>query len=382
MSLHGNDVDANSTQLQYLYGGREVKNLHHNDTTLSDTGGKHAFEVKLHKIDDLSKGGMEETVDNHPSSPKITQPLSTANTQHFKARTKKQDLHDSFHEVLLEKTLLHPVIDDLQAAGSNQISVSSYSNRPRITGFASLLSKKPRSEKLVNKRYRERKKMNSNMQKENSNEHPPPPLSFSNMLSQIDFPSHTPSFSNTILATRRPFSKIFQSPNNHRIHVNEEKNTSTESQLVADHAKAIRKEAMQFHREVKKNLEKQKRFKTKQEGTYYTIPPRVRALLERIRVSLIAEKLRHLQEEKEFMLRKNFNLLSSYIKSNYSDSTKKIDRRKLGQMEREISITKGNTNDRKPFLKYTSKANGEYSCLLYTSPSPRDATLSRMPSSA
>ena len=31
---------------------------------------------------------------------------------------------------------------------------------------------------------------------------------------------------------------------------------------------------------------------------------------------------------------------------------------------------------------YTSVGPGPYSCLLYTSPSPRDATLSRMPSTA
>ena len=30
----------------------------------------------------------------------------------------------------------------------------------------------------------------------------------------------------------------------------------------------------------------------------------------------------------------------------------------------------------------TASGNGEFACLLYTSPSPRDATLSRMPSSA
>ena len=37
-----------------------------------------------------------------------------------------------------------------------------------------------------------------------------------------------------------------------------------------------------------------------------------------------------------------------------------------------------------PFLKFEKKTddNVENNCLLYTSPSPRDATLSRMPSSA
>ena len=34
------------------------------------------------------------------------------------------------------------------------------------------------------------------------------------------------------------------------------------------------------------------------------------------------------------------------------------------------------------FLEYAKVFNNFYGCLLYTSPSPRDATLSRMPSSA
>ena len=151
MSLHGNGIDANSTQLQYLYGGREVKNLHHNDTTLSETSGKHALKVKLHKIDDYSKGGMDEIVDDHPSSPRIIQAMSIANTQHFKARAKKKDSYDRFHKVLLDKALPHAVIEDLQEAASNQISVTSYSGRPSFTGFASFAPKKPRSEKLISK---------------------------------------------------------------------------------------------------------------------------------------------------------------------------------------------------------------------------------------
>ena len=41
-----------------------------------------------------------------------------------------------------------------------------------------------------------------------------------------------------------------------------------------------------------------------------------------------------------------------------------------------IKIT-GNKNEQKMYYRHTG-----YPCLLYTSPSPRDATLSRMPSSA
>ena len=43
-----------------------------------------------------------------------------------------------------------------------------------------------------------------------------------------------------------------------------------------------------------------------------------------------------------------------------------------------IDLTPGNY----PFGVQASDSKGEYTCLLYTSPSPRDATLSRMPSAA
>ena len=47
-----------------------------------------------------------------------------------------------------------------------------------------------------------------------------------------------------------------------------------------------------------------------------------------------------------------------------------------------LGLTKS-VNKRKKLLTYLKKNNVEsYHCLLYTSPSPRDATLSRMPSSA
>ena len=39
-------------------------------------------------------------------------------------------------------------------------------------------------------------------------------------------------------------------------------------------------------------------------------------------------------------------------------------------------------SDNRVDIKYVKKVTGSTTCLLYTSPSPRDATLSRMPSSA
>ena len=52
----------------------------------------------------------------------------------------------------------------------------------------------------------------------------------------------------------------------------------------------------------------------------------------------------------------------------------------------ETSLTRANTEVSKSMERLaTGKQNanaGDRSCLLYTSPSPRDATLSRMPSSA
>ena len=42
----------------------------------------------------------------------------------------------------------------------------------------------------------------------------------------------------------------------------------------------------------------------------------------------------------------------------------------------------GTTNQDKTAITYSQHSGSLWGCLLYTSPSPRDATLSRMPSSA
>ena len=47
-----------------------------------------------------------------------------------------------------------------------------------------------------------------------------------------------------------------------------------------------------------------------------------------------------------------------------------------------VDITFGGGGHSKEILSHLSKEGHLYSCLLYTSPSPRDRSLSRMPSSA
>ena len=80
-----------------------------------------------------------------------------------------------------------------------------------------------------------------------------------------------------------------------------------------------------------------------------------------------------------------------YGNSEFECELNKIDRRKLyGSVDVETRDIDGNrcglatlANDGKTLIPYGGTALGYISsCLLYTSPSPRDATLSRMPSSA
>ena len=54
------------------------------------------------------------------------------------------------------------------------------------------------------------------------------------------------------------------------------------------------------------------------------------------------------------------------------------------QKDNIIVITRGHPFERDPFFEMIDSTGYPWShiCLLYTSPSPRDATLSRMPSSA
>ena len=73
-----------------------------------------------------------------------------------------------------------------------------------------------------------------------------------------------------------------------------------------------------------------------------------------------------------------------------------IEIRKIAEeLEKESNFTLGNdfemlsgiwelrwSSSKAPFLNYSPLVDNLQICLLYTSPSPRDATLSRMPSSA
>ena len=51
-----------------------------------------------------------------------------------------------------------------------------------------------------------------------------------------------------------------------------------------------------------------------------------------------------------------------------------------------LKVFPASKQEKQAFFYYrdgmSAQAEGDYACLLYTSPSPRDATLSRMPSSA
>ena len=73
----------------------------------------------------------------------------------------------------------------------------------------------------------------------------------------------------------------------------------SKSQLLADKAKAIRNEAMLFHEELQKKFEKYEKRKTQKLKESLPIPLRIRNLLEKVRVSLIAEKIRYLQNQKQ-----------------------------------------------------------------------------------
>ena len=70
----------------------------------------------------------------------------------------------------------------------------------------------------------------------------------------------------------------------------------------------------------------------------------------------------------------------AHIQDEMNNKIKNIDHKIAIKMELQAQILARNIR----YLRVNEKTKGSgyYSCLLYTSPSPRDATLSRMPSSA
>ena len=73
-------------------------------------------------------------------------------------------------------------------------------------------------------------------------------------------------------------------------------------------------------------------------------------------------------------------LVIQYIEKPHSTMMKSLDRTLLLLMSIVVSCqSKSNNTD---VIKLTENKGTHCNCLLYTSPSPRDATLSRMPSSA
>ena len=89
-------------------------------------------------------------------------------------------------------------------------------------------------------------------------------------------------------------------------------------------------------------------------------------------------KINHLSYIGDAEVGKNSNIGAGTITCNY-DGTKK------NKIPEKIALDIFNTMEKfaeYSFIKSHSTAYAYITCLLYTSPSPRDATLSRMPSSA
>ena len=84
-----------------------------------------------------------------------------------------------------------------------------------------------------------------------------------------------------------------------------------------------------------------------------------------------------LKDKNRFGVRNRIKLISI---GKYFEKTESCSR--LSRERRRVIGAVKNALDCKDVLKKGWKKDGIYLCLLYTSPSPRDATLSRMPSSA
>ena len=68
------------------------------------------------------------------------------------------------------------------------------------------------------------------------------------------------------------------------------------------------------------------------------------------------------------------------VTSDFAELTKEKDKDKKKRPPKKLLKAKNRINGRNVYGRITVRRRG--GCLLYTSPSPRDATLSRMPSSA
>ena len=119
--------------------------------------------------------------------------------------------------------------------------------------------------------------------------------SFSDLMAQVN-PTLT---SNANIYTKSDIrSKMTARPYKPRFSVGTRRKATAESQSLAENAEILRKNEEKIHKKLLKKLQKLKH-KKQEDVRSLTIPPRIRNLLERLRVSLIAEKIRYLQESKE-----------------------------------------------------------------------------------
>ena len=88
-------------------------------------------------------------------------------------------------------------------------------------------------------------------------------------------------------------------------------------------------------------------------------------------------------QEEGYFLEEDFWVINSDVLSNYSFPAIEFTKNTLGHL---ILVPNPEHNILGDFCirssRVTSESNDRYTCLLYTSPSPRDGLLSRMPSSA
>ena len=225
----------------------------------------------------------------------------------------KQKTND-LQEKLEHTQKINSIPDDLASSGSVEIPVEYITgpSQPKHLAFAT--AEKENKRKRKGKNHTPRRKDNySKTSKHNNN------MSFSDLLSQAP--------SNSRIATLRPirvinapFTKIYH---NAKSNLPNNKRSQSESQYLADRAETIRKNAMHFHKELQETLGNYEERKPAQKEPL-TIPPRLRGLLERLRVSLLAEKIRYLQNQQHENVYKVYEKPNKYTTSKYDILTDKI----------------------------------------------------------
>ena len=145
--------------------------------------------------------------------------------------------------------------------------------------------------------------------------------SFSDLMAQVN-PTLTSNSNSYTESNIR--SKMTARPYKPKISVGTRRKATAESQSLAKNAQILRKNEEKIHKKLLKKLQKLKH-KKQEDVRSLTIPPRIRNLLERLRVSLIAEKIRYLQESKEeYSSYDDFGELTNKHKTKYDILAAKI----------------------------------------------------------